>query len=201
MPNVKFIHIPKTAGSSIKQCVKNRRMGAVCKKHSGIESFTKDPDDYIFCAVRNPYDRAVSLFYHFYKKHGLFTKKYNGCSVIDFYHKMHSDLVNGRAVFPRRRWVHWKPQSHFIVELGHENISPSIDKLLRYESLNDDWSEMVNEIASRFPRWGKAPAKLPHVNKSQRPQKSWQNLLDEKSIEAINLWFEDDFRLLDYDKL
>ena len=76
-----FIHIPKTGGSSISEALqiqkfRNRRRLVRGTRYGGIVTFGHEPlpwlqqhglapvDAFVFAFVRNPYDRAVSLWAH-----------------------------------------------------------------------------------------------------------------------------------------
>lgn len=201
MATVRLVHVPKTAGTSIKNCMRKNRLGKIPRGHKKIVQLKTQPDDFIFAVTRNPYDRAISLFYHFYKEHGLFTDLYKDYSVNDFYHEVLSNLEGNKNVFARDKWKHWKTQSNFILHRKRQIIAPKISRILKFENLNEDWAQMVADLKNRFPNWEKAPEVLPHANQSPRPKKSWDEVLDDKSIDAINIFFEKDFRILDYEKV
>lgn len=65
-----FIHIPKTAGTSIKTAVPEA-IPQRTNKYKGheplfyLEQNNDLSNQYIFCVVRNPYDRALSYYKHF----------------------------------------------------------------------------------------------------------------------------------------
>ncbi len=67
-PNIIFIHIGKTAGTSIENCIKNKYK---CYNHSAIEQHSSiidyqqrvNLDNYFkFVVVRNPYTRLWSQY-------------------------------------------------------------------------------------------------------------------------------------------
>jgi hypothetical protein len=59
---------------------------------------------------------------------------------------------------------------------------------------------MVEVLENVVPAWENAPRTLDvHANKSVR--KSWEEELDDKSITAINNYYDLDFELLGYNKI
>jgi len=66
--DVVFVHIPKTAGTSMEKCYFLGGSG-----HTEIHKYVNQPgfdDAFKFAFVRNPWDRYVSAFYHFFGKDG-----------------------------------------------------------------------------------------------------------------------------------
>lgn len=70
--NLKFIHIPKTGGTSIEMAAKRNNLlwgtfDKSLKNHKCVCSPWHCPqkvNTYCFCVIRNPYDRFISQFYH-----------------------------------------------------------------------------------------------------------------------------------------
>lgn len=69
--NLKFIHIPKTGGTSIEESVKEHnllwgRFDTSLKGYKDISPWhcPQEISPYCFCVVRNPFDRFISQFYH-----------------------------------------------------------------------------------------------------------------------------------------
>ena len=82
----RFIHIPKTAGRSLIQHIRESRLqintprtkdnGAHTKKHrTAYKYYNENPNEERFCIVRNPYARLVS-FYNYTIQMGWLRKDY-----------------------------------------------------------------------------------------------------------------------------
>lgn len=65
--NIGFIHIPKTAGMTIKKSFENTHYNLISELHFPYSKFVEKHNnvDLIFSVVRNPFDRIFS-FYHFF---------------------------------------------------------------------------------------------------------------------------------------
>ena len=68
---LKFMHIPKTAGTSIENAAKKNnllwgRFATTLKSSNGCCSWhcPQEKLPYCFCVIRNPFDRFISQFYH-----------------------------------------------------------------------------------------------------------------------------------------
>ena len=68
---LKFLHIPKTAGTSIENAAKNNnllwgRFDTTLKSSKKISAWhcPQETPHYFFCVIRDPFDRFISQFYH-----------------------------------------------------------------------------------------------------------------------------------------
>ena len=69
--NLKFMHIPKTGGTSIENAAKDNNLlwGKFDKTLKGYKNISpwhcpQEITPYCFCVIRNPFDRFISEFYH-----------------------------------------------------------------------------------------------------------------------------------------
>jgi len=156
LPDVSiFIHIPKTGGMSISKALKiqkfrDRRRLRPGAEYSGIVTFGHEPlpwlqqhdlaprDAFVFAFVRNPYDRAVSLW--------AFNNKRNqaGLTFAEFC----------RAL-PRLGWRIRNPQMRWLegVTLGF---------LGRFERLQQDFEQLCGILGVERRK------ALPHLNEGER---------------------------------
>lgn len=75
--NITYLHIPKTAGTSIFEWLKHYRRNSIYKEYEGHPKLSEILDNlpegnspnFTFTVVRNPWDRAVSA-YHFFHTYG-----------------------------------------------------------------------------------------------------------------------------------
>jgi len=138
-----FIHIPKTAGSSIAES-----LFGVASRHVPYTEFLRaNPKKFQryfkFAFVRNPWDRLVSTFF-FLQRGGLneLDRTWSQRNLAEF--DGFEDFV--RRGLPRREilsWVHFRPQANYI-------MSPTgnlmVDYVGRFETLEEDF----NVVASRL---------------------------------------------------
>ena len=178
-----FLHIPKTAGSSILNATKGKGIG---------HKFISDIDGGRFSCCRNPYDRACSLYWFMlgkYKeseKRRPFSMAEGYIGLLDFWKTANAreNHLTLRLMTQQMDYLRDKP--------GEGGISPRIQHLLRFETLAEDWPAFAAE--HRF-------AELPHVNKSDRPGEAWQDEMTPELIDIINDRFADDFKHLNYERI
>jgi len=186
-----FIHIPKTAGTSVLSVL---MQGNVLRDHAVFSDFqTVDPVSFQsyfkFCFVRNPYDRAVSC-YEYLKKGG------NGGG--DLYYK---DLIEQK--FPTfddfvlnylnkdiiHQHVLFKPQYLFIYNYKSEL---QVDYIGKFEDIEEDFKYISEKIFLQ--------KKLPDLNKSSK--KNYMEYYSNSLVkEKVNWLYSKDFELLGYTNL
>ena len=169
---LRFFHIPKTAGMSI--C---NAMG-IPAGHRPI--MNPKPNHFIFSCVRNPYDRAASLFYYLTDNCPPYTKQFmaEGETVNSFWTEKASHIRPITFTQPQKAWL--------------QDIE-RIDKLIRFETLAEDWAEM--QLAFDLPA-------LEHKNgDTSRPATPWQDELSDESIAKIGELYAEDFEHLNYERL
>ena len=169
---LRFFHIPKTAGMSI--C---NAMG-IPAGHRRI--MNPKPNDFIFSCVRNPYDRAASLFYYLTDNCPPYTKQFmaEGETVNSFWTEKASHIRPITFTQPQKAWLQYIER---------------IDKLIRFETLAEDWAEMQQTF--------NLPA-LEHKNgDTSRPVTPWQEELTSESIAKIGELYAEDFVNLNYERL
>lgn len=150
-----FIHIPKTAGTSVLKA-----LGARKRLHLEYSIYQlADPkrfrDYYKFCFVRNPWDRALSTYRYF---------KGGGAGRVDEW--LAARIAADYPTF--ERWVidfldesrvheHplLRPQYLYIYNIAGECL---VDRVGRFESINEDFQEISQRIGLR--------SRLPYLNKS-----------------------------------
>ncbi len=197
-----FLRIPKNASSSIMQRLGTRN---VVKKYEKKlqESLDKniykdlfdatharpheiqtvisslELDCFSFAVVRNPWDRAVSMYY-FGKKAGLarvFGLK-NDLSFEGFCEVLKSQEGN-RLFLPVFKQIEW---THGSIE---------VDEVLRFENLGEDFSNMIKKhnINHIYPH-------LPHVNSTNH--KPYRDYFNSNAKKIIKNLFEEDCDRLKY---
>jgi len=139
-----YIHIPKTAGTSVAFAM------GVGRNHYTYRDLKDDGrlvGNYVFTCVRNPYDRAVSCYY--YIKHIVQLAKSEGRSfphfiddavdVSDFW----ANYTSGnRFEMLFNNVIYLKPQYKWLENDYSGYVSNRIDFIMRYENLAADWSHI-----------------------------------------------------------
>ena len=131
--NITFFHLPKNAGSSIAIWLTDNVGGEEYHnelRHATPENLKPLFDDFgwSFCCVRNPWDRVVSAYHYYVRRHQTSDGKYG----ID-------PLKTSWEEFANREWEHgkWgcvhKPQTTYF---------DKVDCILRFENLDKDFLQI-----------------------------------------------------------
>lgn len=173
-----FIHIPKNAGMSIESVIGSAGHETV------YEYFGKDGNTLegwnVSAVVRNPYDRAVSVWAH-------------GRQVADspfHWPERFSDFVQ---ILPTRLWqIHARPQYSFLITKAGLGGNGRLF-LARFERLDQGYQRICEFHGIENP------PPLPHVNSSEH--RHWSDYYTYDSIQAINRLYWEDFACFDYPTL
>jgi len=135
-----FIHIPKTAGTSISQTLFNIGSRHVPYFEYEKANRRKFQRYFKFAFVRNPWDRLVST-YCFLKKGGLneMDRVWAEKHLAD-YDSFDSFVHGWENVW---RWVHFKPQHYFICDT---DMNLMVDYVGRMENLAEDYDFVARKI-------------------------------------------------------
>ena len=176
-----FVAIPKTGTRTIYKILKENYK----------PSFTKDYYNHIpkwaskyfrFTVIRNPYARAVSLWYSLIRKPGVsngLARAIRGMNLAEFFKFLIKNAENGGTYHP----LTLNTQSLYFKSVIR------FDAILRTESLEQDFLDLpfVNEdIKAKFKN------KFPHLNKDVRGF-NYKAYLTNEAIEAINIYYSEDF--------
>lgn len=185
------IHIPKTGGTSVSRALK--KQGVLNLGHSPLhfkvaQKTIKDYD-YLFTFLRNPLDRAVSLYSFFVKERGRliaskissktkreipFTVKFAHLDINDFWREVCKlNLFNAPLFRPQTYWVQ-----------GFENEI----NYYSFTNLQSEFDRLCSDI-------GVETEKLEHMRKSDRCE--WQEELEEDVQKLIKEYYKEDYLLLD----
>jgi len=144
-----FIHIPKSAGISIREAIYGQPVGYHRTISDYSLCFDKETYDSLwkFTFVRNPFNRVISAF--FYLKQG-------GRSYID--HIVKQKLLDQYSTFPEfvlaldrmrhlMELVHLRPQESFLKNPTNGNIEA--DFIGRFESIQQDFQLVCERLGIR----------------------------------------------------
>lgn len=182
-----FIHIPKTAGTSILNALEIK-----FRHHSNWSVYeAADPKlfrhCYKFCFVRNPYDRIVSVYtylkgggagYVDKEFHKLIVEQY------DTFEKFVLEYLNKDVIHEHHLLI---PQYLYIY--GFNNTC-KVDYIGRFENLNNDFSKIAERLSLDI--------ELPKMNASKR--KIYQEYYTQQIQEKIHYLYNKDFLILNYNE-
>ncbi len=215
-----FVHIPKTAGTSIEQYMDIHTPGDKANmmtlsgewmnglvKHFRAQDIRAilSPEIYdtfeTFTVVRNPWDRIASL-YHYGKQ--VITPAMKSLGLKDFLvfytFELFLHLIQTTPNFPGV-----KPQTEYILDEDGKTIL--VKKIFKYENLNSPNQNVKSFLARKM---GKDIAKFPHANKllhnknlntdiSKYQNFKYQNLYSPETAKIVQNMFSEEIRLFDYE--
>lgn len=147
---VVFVHIPKTAGTSIESA-----MGFQHSCHASARDYMEcNPQQFEqafkFATLRNPVERIVSLYYY--------AKKGGNGGIKDaekFAWVKKLDLTAFVKALPSRHEINFAPQSYFVL---NERKELMVDEILCTERLSQDWKQLQAQYTN-VAKFGDLPAK------------------------------------------
>ena len=184
-----FIHIPKTAGTSVERAIFKTDHWLV--GHRKALDYVKFDEEkfhsyFSFAFVRNPFDRIVSAFHYL---------KQGGGNTIDknFADEHLKDCLDFRSfvlalkndTFKEKilSWMHFVPQYIYVCD---EDKNVLVDFLGKFESLEEDFSRLL-ELLNRKEDLSKA-------NKSKHL--SFEKYYDDMAFAVVKELYKDDFDLI-----
>ena len=193
--NLRFIHIPKTAGTSITigMGIKWQQIGHARLTHCF------NPDQITMTIVRNPIDRFRSC-YRFARSHNNWWHRDGREKHTDFTlcHNNTPDqiadmLLEHGDLDPSSRWhqnrsprhQQWCGQHHWVTISGSSECK--VQHVLRYENLNEEWN--------RFAQTYNLPYPLVHLNKVLDVE---DIQLSESCISKLRHIYKKDFEMFGY---
>ena len=202
-----FIHIPKTAGTSIEKTLidyKFKIKGDLKNWYGNINNYELDHSTikylinncksynkkYIkFCVVRNPYERLVSE-YHFCKRYNSrFIKETKTFKKFVYYLRDNFNYVLENEEKNHFLISHYLPQYKFT----HIENKCKIDLILRYENLETDWNKLCKIINKDI--------KLLKIDKySSKKKYNYLDYYDYNLKNIVYKLYKDDFLIFNYKK-
>ena len=180
-----FIHIPKTAGTSVARALFNtesRHIPCVEYEKANPKKFRRY---FKFAIVRNPWDRLLSA-YRYLRRGGMNradrawaeTHLASYQSFEQFVHEWVNETNVGA-------WVHFRPQVDFITDA---NGNMAMDYLGRMERLDADFEVICREIG--------LSVLLPRLNEGAKDH--YSKAYSSEMIEIVGNSYRRDIRLLNY---
>jgi len=175
-----FVNLTKCASQSLRAILVDHFDG---KPRLGTHHMNDVPHGYrnffTFACVRNPYDRAISLWYSMLytrpdDRYG-FRKHCGSIELVPFLKWLNSVEPYNALMFSQYGWL--------------RDISMSM--VLRFENLDEE--------VKRLPFW-RDDVKLERRNAS-KGRKPWQDYMTDEVVNLINVWARDDFSHFGYERL
>lgn len=176
-----FIHINKTAGSSISSLLDMDRMHLTAFTIRNILAEDAWQEKFKFSFVRNPWDRIVSQYHHRYGKNqqNLQNREIDFQTwVKEVYQEGNPEFINFHTMFmPQLNWI-TDPDGKIIV-----------DYIGRYENLQEDIAFIKDKLKIEKP--------LPHLRSSKR--KHYSSYYDDVTKNIVGDYFKKDIEYLKYE--
>ena len=187
-----FIHIPKTAGTSILHQINNGQR--IPRNHATWKEYQKRSPHFFryyfkFAFVRNPWDRAVSIYSYISQKEeakttlGEVPLRDIFLNEIDSFEEYVMKFLNKDIIYTHALLM---PQWLFIMD---EMDIMQVDFLGKYEKLDVDYELIKNMIGLKAP-------KLEKINTSYR--KNYRDYYSEASKQKIAELYSKDIKLFGY---
>lgn len=183
-----FVHIPKTAGTSIRYAMgfngmdrsQNIRNHYTAKEIIDLIGIEKWDNAFKFTFVRNPWDRLYSFYSFRLKKGRIKNEDYKN----SFRKWVFSELVDRDPKSKKR--FNLIPQTEWLID--HQN-KIQMDFIGRFENLINDFETLGKMIPF--------DAQLPHMNKSVRTN-DYKQEYDPELVEIVAEYYQKDLDSFGY---
>ena len=191
-----FIHIQKTAGSSIKNVLHDiKGTKKLHSSHSMINVLSLDEykDYFKFCFVRNPWDRLYSWYNMIQQKgnHNDWSKYIleNSSNFSEFLDLteviLETNLLEKSSEIDYPKSISFNQLDYISDNEG--NIA--VDFIGRFENINKDYDKIMEKIGVKY-------LPLPHLNKFDH--NDYRNCYADKDIEKVYKMYEKDIKYFGY---
>jgi len=175
-----FIHINKTAGSSIEKALKlpHEHKTALEK----IEEIGRDSWDkkLTFAVVRNPWDKVVSHFHYRVKTNQTGLREHP----VEFREWVKRAYGNRDPLYYDKPKM-FMPQMDWISERDGRIL---VDEIIHFENISSEFTDLLQTLGKNVT--------LQHVKRSDRG--NYRNYYDQETMEVVRIWFERDIDRLGY---
>jgi len=188
-----FVQITKNASSAIHEALQNPSD----QSHDHalyIDILSQNDPELVesyfsFAVCRNPYDRFVSAW-EYLRNYEEVRWPLTFEETVQQFHK------RGRFFYTSEDRVWW-PQARFI---AIKKIL-LVDKVIKYENLQAEWPQIVEEIVKRIPEGYSRPKELlDQVNTSNREKKRWEDYYTPELKNMVYDLYRRDFEMFGYNK-
>lgn len=199
-----YVHIPKTAGSSILEWCVQKSVPVIVighdDRHSGFKSaaaWLEENDKDAFCVVRNPFDRLVSAYRYLARGGNRESDRLDYERLVARYPGFRSFVLEGLGGPQKHeilRQIHLRPQMTWV--RGQRGIT--VGNVIRYERLQDDFDHL-------FRSWGLGSGTLPEVNRAGREHSDYREAYQLNGstcpdmMEIVTTAYKEDFEIFGYE--
>ncbi len=186
-PKCVFIHIPKTAGYSIREGIFNGNYNGPV-----FETIPEDWEQYFsFTFVRNPYDRIISAWKMF--SNGMLNSKWSynnqpplaGISLEDFLKIATDNSIDHNS----RNTIESVLRHHTLPQIDPYHCFNKAKYIGKFENLEDDFSIIADKI-------GLKNYSFAHLNKTNR--KSYKEYFNDDSYDLVTNHYQEDLVKFNY---
>jgi len=173
-----FVHIPKSAGSSVVRWLKTKFQHELIKGHPSLTMIKEHwPVTRSFAVVRNPWERMVSAYFYL-KQYGFYWEDNNITSVEQF--PSWNEFID-RMDYNTKSW-------NSLTTNQCDWITGGVDYLFKAETLNQEFVLIQDLLNQNDP--------LPYINTSEHDDyRSYYSDLQKAKIGQV---FEQDIDLYKY---
>ena len=185
-----FLHIPKTAGTSLKQAIYGsdsiqQSLHFTWLDYRLLLGKKKSINYFSFSCVRNPWDRCLSAY--IFLQNGGYNNSDKKCyekhiAKFDNFKDFIMHGLNNKNILSL---THFKPQTHFIYSKKNKCM---VDHIIRFENIDLDYKLIKKKLN------GKKLLKY----KVYRTNDSYKNYYDENMIKVVRTVYHRDIELLGY---
>ena len=177
-----FIHLNKNGGTSISNAI-----GLPYVRHLNVKEIISMigedafSQSFVFCVVRNPWDRVVSQY-----EFRLRTNQINKSDINSSFKEWVKDTYGGQNTFSNYKNPKlFYPQCDWLKD---KNGVIRVENILKFESLHDDFEKITEKLGIKND--------LPHLNVTRK--KSYKNYYDKETEETVGKWFKEDIERFNY---
>lgn len=180
-----FIHIPKSAGTSVAQALFSAQSRHVRYLEYEMANPCKFRRYFKFTFVRNPWDRLVSTYF-FLNSGGMnsldaaFSEKH-----LSIYSNFSDFVMHGLSRNIVQSWVHFRPQSWFVCDPGG-NLK--VNFVGHFETLSEDFKYVAQRLGVN--------CELPKTNASNH--RHYSTYYDKESWSMVKRVYQADIDLFGY---
>lgn len=189
----KFIHIPKTGGSSVEVIFDLQH-----KDNLFVPSFTNEIQGVKF-APQHFTHKLINYFNPEYKNYFSFTIVRNPYTKIisEYFYISKNFEKNNIQQFDEKHFIEWLKNSLIKFDIDHKLpqstfIDKPVDMILKFETLEEDFKKLNNKLNTDY--------KLIHTNKSNTNKSKIVENLSQNVKELIYELFKKDFKKFNYEK-
>lgn len=186
-----YIHIPKTAGTSLKSAVygsssRTQSLHLTWLDYQVILGKNNAKNYFSFSCVRNPWNRCLSAY--IFLKNGGYNEndKKNYKKHIAKFSNFKQFIMNGLSQKSIMNLVHFKPQTQFIYNSSNKCM---VDFVIRYENIEEDYTKIKGKLNGG--KLGKY--------KVSRVNDNYKDHYDDIMIKKVAEVYQRDIELLNYD--